>query len=106
MLQIDHPTLQEGLERAGDVLKLHRLSSPVEAKALATAVLANFGIDNLGRIQLNDSLRQMLPITGDPVLEALMGSAMSDGVLVGLMIATAALRLGPDEVPDFPPVDL
>ncbi len=106
MLQIDHSTLQEGLERAGDVLKLHRLSSPGDAETLASAVLANFGIDDLGRIELNDSLRQMLPITGDQVVEALMSSAMSEGVLVGLMIATAALRLGPDEVPDFPPVDL
>jgi hypothetical protein len=105
MLQIDHPTLRQGLERAGDLLKLHRLSPADQAEQLAAAVLANFGIDDLGRIELNDALRQMLPITGDQLLEALMTSSMSEGVLVGLLIATEALRLDPDEVPDFPPVD-
>jgi hypothetical protein len=105
MLQIDHPTLREGLERAGDMLKLHRLSSPEQAQELASAVLANFGIDNLGQIELNDSLGQMLPIAGDPVFEAVMRSTMCEGVLVGLLIATAALRLESGAVPDFPPVD-
>ena len=106
MLQIDHPTLREGLERAEDVLKLHRLSSPEEAEELASAVLANFGIDELGRIELNDSLRQMLPIQGDPVIETMMTSSMAAGVVVGLLIAGAALRFDPDAIPDFPPGDL
>jgi hypothetical protein len=106
MLQIDQPTLREGLERAGDMLKLHRLSSADRGELLAAAVLANFGIDNLGRIELNDALHQMLPISGDPVLEAVMSASMAEGVLVGLLLATTALRLGPDEVPDYPPVDL
>ena len=105
MLQIDHSTLREGLERAGDMLKLHRLSSPEQAEELASAVLANFGIDSLGRIELNDGLRQMLPIAGDPVLEAVMCSTMAEGVLVGLLIAIGALDLEPDAVPDFPPLE-
>lgn len=105
MLQIDHPTLREGLERAGDMLKLHRLSAPEQAEQLASSVLANFGIDNVGRIELNDSLGQMLPIAGDPVLEAVVRSAMAEGVLVGLIIATAALQPEPGAVPDFPPLE-
>jgi hypothetical protein len=105
MLQIDHPTLREGLERAGDMLKLQRLSSPEHAERLASTVLANFGIDRVGRIELNDALGQMLPIGGDPVLEAMMQSTMREGVLVGLLIATAALEPEPGAVPDFPPLE-
>jgi hypothetical protein len=106
MLQINHPTLREGLDRAEDVLKLHRLSPPEEADELAAAVLANFGIDELGQIELSESLRQMLPIHGDPVIETVMTSSMSAGVVVGLLIAGAAVRFDPDAIPDSPPVDL
>jgi hypothetical protein len=106
MLQIDHPTLREGLARAEDLLKLHRLSSPEEAQELASAVLGNFGIDELGRIEMNDALRQMLPIQGDPVVETVMTSSMLSGVLVGLLIAGAALRVEPGAIPDTPPLDL
>ena len=86
MLEIDHLTLREGLDRAADVLKLHRLSAPEDAEQLAAAVLDNFGIDELGRIELNDALRQMLPISGEPILESLMTSSMTSGVLVGLVL--------------------
>ena len=106
MLQIDHEILREGLERAGDVLKLHRLSTPEDAEALAAAVLENLGIDELGRIELDDSLRQMLPVTGEPLVESLMASSMTAGVLVGLLIAEAGSRPDPDAIPDSPPVDL
>jgi len=106
MLEIDHRTLREGLDRAADLLKLQRLSNPNEAEQLAASVLENFGIDELGRIELKDRLRQMLPVKGDPVIEILMTSSMSSGVLVGLLIASGALEADLDAIPDCPPVDL
>jgi hypothetical protein len=106
MLQIDHETLREGLDRAADLFKLHRLSTPEAAEVLAATVLANFGIDELGRIELIDSLSQMVPLKGEPMVEAVMTRSMAAGVLVGLVIANAAERADLDAIPDSPPADL
>ena len=42
---------------------------------------------------------------GDPVAEGLMASSMSAGVLIGLLIASAAMGSDPDAIPDFVPAD-
>jgi hypothetical protein len=44
----------------------------------------------------------MLPATGDPLIESLMASSMGAGVLVGLLIAEAALPTGEGRIPDCP----
>jgi hypothetical protein len=105
MLQIDDQTLREGLDRAADLLKLHRLSSHQESQQLAAAVYANFGMDDDRRVALIESLIEMVPISGDRMAEALMASAMSAGVLVGLLIANASIDPGPHATPDFVPAD-
>jgi hypothetical protein len=106
MLNIDDQTLREGLDRAADVLLLHRLSSHEDADRLAASVYANFGLDERLRIELIESLLEMLPISGDPMAEGLMASSMSAGVLVGLLIANAAMGTDPDAIPDYVPADL
>jgi hypothetical protein len=105
MLYIDDQTLREGLERAADLFKLQRLSSYHDAEHLAASVYANFGLDEGRRTELIKSLIEMLPISGDPVAEGLMASSMSAGVLIGLLIASAAMGSDPDAIPDFVPAD-
>lgn len=105
MLRIDEKTLREGLERAADLLKLHRLSTPDDAEQLAASVYAGFGIDESLRVELIEGLLEMLPITGDPMAEGLMASSMSAGVLVGLLIASASMGSEPGAIPDFVPAD-
>lgn len=106
MLRVDDESLREGLDRATDLFKLHRLSAHEDAERLAAAVFANFGIDERRRLQLTTSLLQMLPISGDPLAEGLMASSMSSGVLVGMLIASAAMGTEPDAIPDSVPADL
>lgn len=106
MLQIDDQTLREGLDRAEDLFKLQRLSALEDAEELPAAVFANFGIDEHRRDELTQSLVEMLPISGDPLAEGLMTSSMCAGVLIGLLLANAAMEADPDAVPDRPPVDL
>jgi hypothetical protein len=105
MFQIDDETLRVGLDRAADLLKLHRLSSRQESEELAASVYANFGIDDDRRSELIEALIEMLPISGDPMAEALMASAMSAGVLVGLLIANSSIDTDSDAVPDYVPAD-
>jgi hypothetical protein len=106
MLTVDDETLRMGLERAGDLFRLHRLSAFVDAEAMASAVFANFGLDDEKRELLIEALVDMLPITGDSVVQGLMASSMCAGVLVGLLIADAAVPAGPGAIPDCPPTDL
>lgn len=106
MLFVDDENLRIGLERADDLFRLHRMSEFVDSQAIASAVFANFGVDDQKRYQLVEALVEMLPSTGDPLVQGLMASSMCAGVLVGLLIADAAVPAGPDAVPDCPPADL
>jgi len=106
MLFVDDENLRIGLERADDLFRLHRMSEFAEAQAIATAVFANFGVDEPKRERLVEALVEMVPSTGDALVHGLMASAMCAGVLVGLMIADAAAPAGSDTVPDCPPADL
>ena len=106
MLGIDDETLRIGLGRADDLFRLHRLSGYADAEALAVAVFENFGFDADRRARLATALAGMLPIEGDPLTEAVMVGSLFSGVLVGLLIAEAALTPGASSVPDFPPLDL
>ena len=106
MLRVDDETLREGLDRATDLVKLHRLSTHADAERLTAGVFANFGIDEYRRLQLTVALLEMLPISGDPLAEGVMASSMSAGVLVGLLIASAAIGTEADAIPDSVPADL
>lgn len=106
MLRIDDEALGHGLERATDLFRLHRLSHPAEAEALAAAVFDNFGIDEDARMRLAVGIGRMVPVEGDVVAEVLTTVSLFAGVLVGLLIADAALSEEPGAVPDRPPADL
>jgi hypothetical protein len=106
MFLVDDENLRLGLDRASDLFRLHRLSGFVDAEALEVAVFDNFGIDEERRGKLVQSLVDMLPVTGDPLAQGLMASSMCAGVLVGLLLAQAALPAAADTVPDCPPADL
>jgi hypothetical protein len=106
MLRLDEETLRLGLERASDLFRLHRLSGFVAAEALEVAVFENFGVDEERRAKLVAALVEMLPVTGDAFAQGLMASSMCAGVLVGLLLAQAAVPAGGDAVPDCPPADL
>ncbi len=102
MLNVGDPELDEGLTRADDLFRLHRLSGYADAEALAVAVFENFGFDADRRARLATALAGMLPIEGDPLTEAVMVGSLFSGVLVGLLIADAA-RPDRASVPDtFP----
>lgn len=103
LLKIDDDARREGLERAADLFKLHRLSDRENAGELVSAVFANFGIDADAHADLCAAVSDMLPIAGEPVTEALMASSMCAGVLVGLLIADAAQKDRTIVVPDWPP---
>lgn len=106
MLAIDDETLRVGLGRADDLFRLYRLSGNRDAEELLVAVLENFGFDEARRRRLVTALAAMLRVEGDPMIMAVTTSSLLAGVLVGLLIADAAL--GPDvgTVPDCPPIDL
>ncbi len=103
LLRIDDDALRDGLERAADLFKLHRLSDHENANELVAAVFANFGIDADAHTELCAAVAEMLPIAGQPVTEALMASSMCAGALVGLLIADAAQKDRAIVVPDWPP---
>jgi hypothetical protein len=105
MLFVDRQTLRIGLERAHDLLRLHRLSGFADAELMASKAFANFGLADSERPLLADALVKMLPVTGNPLMESLMASSMGAGVLVGLLIADAALPTDAGPVPDYPPAD-
>ncbi len=106
MLFIDRESLRTGLDRAIDVFRLHRLSRSVDAEAMATTAFAGFGVGEDELLVIAQAMRDLLPATGDPLLESLIASSMGAGVLVGLLIADAASPATDSRVPDFPPADL
>jgi hypothetical protein len=91
MLQISASALEEGCARAHDLFALNRVRSRAEAAASFDAVFDAFGLDAAMRAQLHDALVELLPVKGDPLLEANSALAMLGGVLAGLFIADSAM---------------
>lgn len=100
MLNIPEQALRDGSERACDLFRLGRLSSPQDAEAALAALWRAFGIGPGQLQQLSDYLSDIVPISGVPEIEAPMSWGLAAGVLVGLLIADSAMPL--DALGDLP----
>jgi len=101
VIQISREALREGCERAHDLFLLNRLRDHHDAAAGFDAVYRAHGIDADMREGLERALDALIPIKGEPLLEAAAVTSMLAGVLVGLMIADSTL---PAEELDLPVV--
>src|SRR5215212_11723137 len=91
MLNIPAESLQEGCERAHDLFMLNRMRPHEAAADSFDAVFEALGFDHTMRAQLQDTLVELVPVKGDPMLEASTTMSMAAGVLIGLLIADSAL---------------
>jgi hypothetical protein len=91
MLSISPETLREGCERAHDLFVLNGMRQPEEAADCFDAVFGALGFDQAMRCRLQDTLTEMVPVKGDPMLEAGTTMSMAAGVLIGLLIADSTL---------------
>jgi hypothetical protein len=101
VIQISPEALREACDRAHDVFLLNRLRDHEDAAAGFEAVYRAHGIDAEMREGLELALVALVPVKGEPVLEATALASMLAGVLVGLMIADSTL---PAEELDLPVV--
>ena len=102
MIRISEQALRDGCERAHDLFLLNRLRGHDEAAAGFDAVYEAFGVDHEMRARLHDSLQELVPVKGLPVIEATTVVSMIAGVLVGLLIADSALPVEELELPVVP----
>ncbi len=91
MLQITPGALREGCERAEDLFGLNRLRDHDAAAESFDAVFTALGVDDAMRERLEATLADLVPVKGNPVVEAGTVLSMAAGVLVGLLIADSAL---------------
>src|SRR3954447_2017352 len=91
MLNISHPALREGCDRARDLFLLTRLQGFGTGAQTMEAVFQALGVDGEMREDLERAVRDLVPVDGVPALEATMAASMMSGVLVGLLIADSAL---------------
>ena len=99
MIQISDDALRHGCERAQDMFLLNRLRDEAEATAGFDAVYRALGVDPDMRARLQETLLDLVPVRGVPVIESTAATSMLAGVLVGLLIADSAL---PGEELDLP----
>ena len=90
MLQISETALRDGCERARDLFMLNQVRGRDEAAATFDAVFEALGLDADMRAKLHDALVDLVPVKGDPLLEANTVVSMLAGVLAGLLIADSA----------------
>jgi hypothetical protein len=102
VIRISEQALRDGCERAQDLFLLNRLRGDDEAAAGFDAVYEAFGVDREMRARLHDSLQELVPVKGLPVIEATTVVSMMAGVLVGLLIADSALPVQELELPVAP----
>ncbi|HUA02647.1 MAG TPA: hypothetical protein VMB27_02015 [Solirubrobacteraceae bacterium] len=102
MIHISEDALRDGCERAHDLFLLNRLRAHDEAAASFDAVYAAFGIDPEMRDELRVALGDLVPVKGEPMIEATAVASMLAGVLVGLLIADSSF---PAEELDLPVAD-
>jgi hypothetical protein len=100
VLSISEQAMRDGAERACDLFRLGRLSSPADAEAAFTGLWGAFGIGPEQQRALAEYLADLLPISGVPEVEAPMTWGLAAGVLVGLLIADSATPL--DAFGDLP----
>jgi hypothetical protein len=91
MLTITPDTLREGCERAQDLFRLNSLRTEDQAAESFDAVFEALGFDPHMRRHLQERLAALVPVKGDPMLEASTTMSMAAGVLIGLLIADSAL---------------
>src|SRR4051794_37764114 len=91
MLSISPDTLREGCDRAHDLFTLNSMRRPEEAADSFDAVFGALGFDHGMRARLQDTLAELVPVKGDPMLEANTTMSMAAGVLSGLLIADSSL---------------
>jgi hypothetical protein len=91
VLQISPEALREGCDRAHDLFMLNRLRGHEDAAQSFDAVFDALGVDGAMRERLSEALLEMIPVKGDPLVEASTTMSMAAGVLVGLLIADSAL---------------
>jgi hypothetical protein len=99
MLNIFPGSLRDGLERAHDLFSLNSRRAPEAAEEGFDAVFGALGFDNSMRVRLHDALVDLVPVKGDPMLEASATMSLTAGVLIGLLIADSTL---PAEELDLP----
>jgi hypothetical protein len=99
MLQISDEALQQGMDRARDIIVLNRLRGHDDGQAAFTALWKAFGLGDEQRAEMEERLRDMLPVSGIPGVEIPATIGMVAGVLVGLLIADSASPL--DELDCF-----
>jgi hypothetical protein len=90
VLQISEQALREGCERARDLFRLNQARDHDAAAASFDAVFDALGLDSAMRARLHDTLVELVPVKGDPLLEANTAISMLAGVLAGLLIADSA----------------
>jgi hypothetical protein len=91
MLTISPDALREGCERAHDLFTLNRLREASDAADSFDAVFEALGFDVDMRRRLQQTLADIVPVKGDPMLEASTTMSMAAGALIGLLIADSAL---------------
>jgi hypothetical protein len=99
MLQITDQALREGCERVHDLFKLNQARGHEDAAKSFDAVFDALGVDAAKRAHLHDALVELLPVRGDPLLEASTVVSMLAGVLAGLLIADSALPADEFDLP-------
>jgi hypothetical protein len=99
MLSISPEALREGCERAHDLFALNTARDPADAAQSFDAVFEALGFDTSMRDRLQETLTGLVPVKGEPMLEASTTMSMAAGVLIGLLIADSAL---PAEEFDLP----
>jgi hypothetical protein len=91
VLTISPDALRDGCERAQDLFTLNRLRDSADAAESFDAVFEALGFDVEMRKRLQEALADIVPVKGDPLLEASATMSMAAGVLIGLLIADSAL---------------
>jgi hypothetical protein len=103
MLNVTPEKLREGSDRAHDLFMLNAARPPAAAADSFDAVFEALGFDQTMRARLQDTLMHLVPVKGDPMLEASTTMSMAAGVLIGLLIADSTL---PADELDLPIVAL
>ena len=91
MLTISADALRQGCERAQDLFELNRRRDLDTAAESFDAVFAALGFDDSMRARLHDAIVDIVPVKGNPVVEASAAMSMVAGALVGFLIADSAL---------------
>jgi hypothetical protein len=99
MLNISDDSLREGCERAHDLFKLNSVRDREVASDSFDAVFGALGLDYRMRARLQDTLVELVPVKGDPMLETNITMSMAAGVLIGLLVADSALPVDEFDLP-------